>query len=78
MAVVTALSVVQASAQSHQAGSFYTGVEGGWTSLVSTKLSVGEHGLRENFDDSGFSGDWNYPDDLLLGVRAGYEMGSGH
>ena len=75
LAIVTALSVVQASAQSLPPGSFYTGFEGGWTSLVSTTLSVGGRSIKENFDDLGFSGDWNYPDDLLLGFRAGYEMG---
>jgi opacity protein-like surface antigen len=75
LAIVTALSVVQASAQSLPPGSFYTGIEGGWTSLVSTTLSVGGRSIKENFDDLGFSGDWNYPDDLLLGFRAGYDMG---
>jgi opacity protein-like surface antigen len=78
--ILMTLSAVPASAQLLPPvlpqGSFYTGIEGGWTSLVSTKLSAGGRSIKESFDDQGFSGDWNYPDDLLLGLRAGYDIGA--
>jgi len=54
-------------------GSPYVGIEGGWSSLVSTKISVGPFtGRKQNFD----GGDWDYVPHLVLGVRAGYELGA--
>ena len=56
--------------------SFYTGIEGGWSALISTKTSTKTATFsvpdrRESFED----GDWNYADHLLLGLRAGVNWG---
>lgn len=72
LVVAMALGAGEVAAEPLGSEGFYTGIEGGWSSLVTTKTKVpGLPDIREGFED----GDWNYADHILLGVRAGYHSG---
>jgi len=73
LAVVAALGATQLPAQSiAPPNSFYGGIEGGWSALISTKTKIsGQPDRRESFED----GDWNYADHILLGIRGGANWG---